>query len=80
MRKAIGPFDRQHTAVQFFEPQIVGSGPFQAIQVDVVQRQSATAVLVYQCEGRAADVLGVEAQTVGESADERRLPGSKISR
>ena len=47
MRKAIGPFDRKHAAMQFFESQILSRCSLEAIQIGVIQRQTATSILMH---------------------------------
>ncbi len=80
MREAIGPLDRQHAAMKFFQPQIVGRCPLQAIQIDVIQRQPSTSIFVHQRERRTAHLFGIDSESCSEPADERRLPRPKVSR
>ena len=50
-----------------------------AIEVHVMQRQAAAAVLRGDDEGRAGDQLGVDVEPTGEPPDETGLPGSELA-
>ena len=80
MREAIGPFDREHAAMQFLESQIVGRGTLEAIQVGVIQRQAAAAIFMNECERRAADLVRIQAKPRCQPSNERGLPCSEIPR
>ncbi len=80
MREAIGPLDRQHAVLNanFLQPQVVGGGVFQTIEIGVVQREPPAAIFVDQRERGAAHLAGIDSQALRESAHERRLPRSEI--
>ena len=80
VREPIRPLDRQDAVsdAHLVEPQILGRRAIQAIEIDVVQREPAAAILVDQRERRAADLAGIDAQALGQAADERGLACAKI--
>ena len=80
MRQAIGPLDREHTALQLFEPLFVCGGSFESIEIDVIEGQPSASILVNEGERRAADLVRIEAQALGQSSHEGRLPRSKVPR
>jgi len=78
MRQAVGPLDGQDAAMKFFEPEIVGRRPFEAIKIGVIERQPSW-VFMHERERRAADVIRIDAEPLSQSADERGLPRSEVS-
>ena len=78
--EAIGPFDCQDAAVQFLESEIVGGRLFEAVEIDVIQRESSAPVLMDQRERRTADILCIDAKPLGQSPHERRFSRAQIPR
>ena len=81
MRQAIGPFDGQHAVchAQLLQSEIARRGTIEAIQVDVIQRQSTASVLMDEREGRAAHFPGIDAKSMGKSANECRFARPKVT-
>src|SRR5262249_32750788 len=50
-----------------------------AIQVDVLERQPATAILRRDHEGRAVDQVGIGPEARGEAAHQARLPRAQVA-
>ena len=44
----------------------------------MIQRQPAAAILVDQRERRAADLVRIDAEALGQAAHERRLAGAEV--
>ena len=65
---------------RLFQTQVVGRRALQPIEIGVIQRQPPAAVLVDERERRAADVSGIDAEPLRQTAHERRLPCAKIAR
>ena len=63
MCEAIGPFDCQDAPLEFLEPEIVGRGPLESIQIGVIEREASASVLVDQGEGRAAHIFGIDTES-----------------
>src|SRR5262249_43393802 len=73
---AISPLDGDNAdaADQLVEPEVVDLVRLEAVQVDMVERRFAAAVLLDQREGWTGHVLGRRAETLREPAHERGLP------
>src|SRR5688572_4041063 len=82
MCQPVRPLDRQHTVVhaQLVEPEIVRCGAIEPVEIDVIERQSSTAIFMNECERRTADLPRIDVQAFRKASDEGRLPGAKISR
>lgn len=79
MRQPLGPLDGEHAVGRpgFLEPEVVGGGSLEPIEVRVIEGQPSSAVFVNEGEGGAADFVWIDAQAGGQASRERRLAGAE---
>ena len=79
--KPLWPLDGRDTLIGevLIESDLIQISAFQAIQVDMNQRQPAAPIFVDQRERGARDFAGIHAQTLGEPTDKRGLPGPQVA-
>jgi len=82
MRQAVGPFDGEYAVghAEFVQAEIISGRSIESIEVDMVERQSSTAVLVDDRERRTADFVFFYSKSSSQAAYERCLPCSKLPR
>jgi hypothetical protein len=80
MRQPVGPLDGEYAVLHanFLKPEIVGRRASEPVEIDVVQRQPVTTVLVHQRECWTADRRWIDAEPLRQAAHERGLSGAQI--
>src|SRR5437762_8666636 len=75
MGEPIGPFDGQHAVfhADFLEPEIVGRGTIEAVEIRVIERETSAAIFVDERESGNADVGGIVPEAFCEDEHKRRL-------
>lgn len=78
-RQPLGPLDDHHSPIncKFFQSQVVDGCPFEPVQIDVIEIESAS-IFLNEHERWAADLGRIDVETLRNSADEGRLSSSKI--
>ena len=81
MGEPIGPFDGQHAVLHadFLEPEIVGRGAIEAVEIRVIERETSAAIFMDERESGTADVGGIDPEAFCEAAHKRRLACTEIA-
>ena len=82
MRQPVGPFDRQYAVSYacFFQPEIPRRGLVEAVEISVIERETAAAVFVEKGERWTADIGWIDSQSFGKTTNEGRFASTEIAR
>src|SRR5439155_5682129 len=81
-REPLEPLDGRHAlpVERLAQPRLVVARVLEAVEVDVLQRETAAPVLGDDRERGAVDAVRVDAEPAGEPADEAGLAGAELAR
>lgn len=79
--QSIGPLDCEDAVAhtRFLQPEIFSRRVVEAVQIRMVERQSAAAIFVEQRECRTTDFRRIDSQSRSQPFDERGLAGTEIA-
>jgi hypothetical protein len=82
VRQPVWPFDGQYAIPYacFLQPQILGRGLVEAVEISVIERETAAAVFVEKGERWTADIGWIDSQSFGKATNEGRFASTEIAR